>query len=99
MSTVEMRVDIGESDGIPHPDGRITEYGLLPSVSGLSGIGYIDITGPDTINGDHEYQYHGPIEQLSDTQYQKLMEGINRSIANPPYYIVSGTWTLCRGRC
>lgn len=45
MSTVEMRVDIGESDGIPHPDGRITEYGLVPSVSGLSGIGLLILLG------------------------------------------------------
>jgi hypothetical protein len=100
MSSVSMRVDVGGSDGIPHtflvvthPDGRVVEYGFAPQVTGLSGPGQIFISGDGTADGPHEYGYQGPIQPLSDSQYQRMMENINRSIANPPYYVVTGTWT------
>ena len=108
MSTVSMHVDVGGSDKIPHtflmvthppthppthPDGRVDEYGFAPQVTRLSGIGKIDITGPGTEYGPHEFDFQTQPQQLSDAQYQRLMEKINHSIANTPYYIVSGRWT------
>ena len=105
MTSVSMRVDVAGEDGIPHtflvvthPDGRVLEYGLAPQVTGLSGPGKIFITGLDSDLGrTHEFQFQGPTQQLSDTQYQRLMDDINQAIANPPYYIVSGTWTPGEG--
>jgi hypothetical protein len=50
MSSVSMHVDVSGRDGIPHtflvlthPDGRVVEYGFAPQVTGLSGVGKIDI--------------------------------------------------------
>jgi hypothetical protein len=99
MSSVTMRVDIGGSNGVPHtfivvthPDGRQTEYGFVPR-EGLSpfGPGNIDVTGPGVNKDPHESSFNGPTQDLTDAQYQNMMEFINRSIANPPYYNVFGT--------
>lgn len=65
--SVQIRIDVGGSDGLPHtflfithPDGSTSEYGLVPAKSGsISGDGRIDRTG-DYVEGryidPHEYQ-------------------------------------------
>lgn len=91
MATVEIRVDVV---GRPHtflyivgPDGIERGYGLAPRQSGsLAGDGWIY---DDT---RHEYSATtGPIS-LSDTEYARLADYVNRSIANPPpYYLPFGS--------
>lgn len=96
--TIQIRVDV---IGMPHtflsvthPDGRRIEYGLIPAVDGAPyTLGKIDITGIDSIvkkNHQSNAELDGPTQPLSVAQYRKLMEAINRSIANPPQYSVVG---------
>lgn len=82
QANVQMRVDLGGADNIPHtfilvthPDGSQTEYGLVPATSmSPAGPGKIDITGPDSPTGmPHESDMSGPKIPLMDEQYQELM--------------------------
>ena len=94
MYSVEMRVDIGGKDGIPHsfivvtgPDGVERGYGFAPRESGsLTGDGKIyDGTS-------HEYsQTTGKIPLDADS-YGRLMDYIQKSTENPPpYYLPYGS--------
>jgi len=95
--TVQIGIDIGGSDYLPHtylsithPDGRTTEYGFAPAITGVAGPGKIDITGPGAGRDVHESNYKTSPLPLSESQYDKVMEKINRSIPNPPNYVVTG---------
>jgi len=85
QAVVQMRVDLGGSDGIPHtfisvthPDGRQTEYGLVPATPmSPSGPGKIDVTGPDSPKKEpHEWSSEGPTIPLSVPPYRDLMRDI-----------------------
>jgi len=111
-ASVQVRIDVLGNDYLPHtflavvhPDGSITEYGLVPRgetlTERISGPGRIDITG-DGIMPTHEYQYAGDVQPLTQQQYEQLMTRINQSITNPPDYILPGSWwpgdgTNCTG--
>ena len=80
--TVEIRTDQGGSDGIPHTylniDGK--NYGFAPIETGLTGNGKIDIK-------DHEYNPDLTYTiQITDEQYNDLMNDIQVDIENPPFY-------------
>ena len=98
--TVQVRVDIGGSDRVPHtflsiihPDGREVEYGFVPAENlSAAGPGRIDISGPGAGRDRHEYDFLTPRISLSDVDYSRLMERINQSIGNPPNYLLPGTW-------
>jgi trimeric autotransporter adhesin len=100
--TVQIRVDFGGSDGIPHsflavthPDGSTVEYGLVPAEHlSVSGPGMIDQTGPGVGEAPHEYNVGGPVQTLTQDQYQGLMDKINHDIASPPDYFLPGHWTV-----
>ncbi|MCX7178266.1 MAG: hypothetical protein NTX56_05630, partial [Proteobacteria bacterium] len=92
MPSVEIRIDTGGDDGIPHTflvidngAGFVQAYGFGPAVSGMPwGPGHV------SDNSTHEYQAHlssGPIE-ISTEQYNELAAYINNSIANPPHYSI-----------
>jgi len=94
MYSIEMRVDIGGKDGIPHtfivvtgPDGVERGYGFAPRESG-------SLTGDGKIYDDtnHEYsQTTGKIPLDADS-YGKLMDFIQKSTENPPpYYLPYGS--------
>lgn len=86
MYSVEMRVDIGGKDGIPHsfivvtgPDGVERGYGFAPRESG-------SLTGDGKIYDDtnHEYsQTTGKIPLDADS-YRRLMDYIQKSTESPP---------------
>lgn len=91
-ASVQVRTDVS---GMPHtflvvthPDGRVVEYGLVPKEDGSPfSPGKIDITGESGPDGPpHEYDAGTRPQPLSDAQYQKLMQEINRAIGNPPEY-------------
>lgn len=111
MTTVSMRVDIWGVDRIPHtflvvthPNGSKMEYGLTPdnhlkqSSYGISGLGKIDASNINSENLGHEYDFQGPVHELNDLQYKKLMTYINQSIENPPDYILPGKWFPGEGK-
>ncbi|MDO8812808.1 MAG: calcium-binding protein [Gallionella sp.] len=105
MATVEIRVDIGNITNItgannvipniiPHtfmqitgPDGTITTVGFKPLQDGSA-------FGPGQVANDagHPYDASSGTIQITDEQYQKLMDYVNRSSnANPPLlYDLSG---------
>jgi hypothetical protein len=92
--SIQMRIDV---QGMPHsflsvthPDGTITEYGLVPAVDGSPfNAGKIDITGPNTPHREHEKSFVGEPVQLTTEQYDKLMNIINDAVVNPPEYVVT----------
>jgi hypothetical protein len=101
MYSVEMRVDVGGADGIPHtfivvtgPDGVERGYGFAPRDPGaLAGDGKIwDNTG-------HEYSQTTGKIPLDPDSYMRLMDYIQKSTENPPpYYLPYGsqcaTWAF-----
>ena len=103
-ATVQIRVDIGGKDGIPHsflavthPDGTVTEYGLVPATHGsMSGPGEIDLTGIGLVE-PHEYTFASQAASISDTQYANLIGFIGGSILSPPDYLVTGGWSSSNG--
>ena len=86
MSSVQIFVDVFGSDGLPHtfikvthPDGSVEEFGLVPKTGGsLIGAGNIDITGPATDHGSHEFTLSMTPRELTNDQYANLMQFINR---------------------
>lgn len=98
--TVQIRVDFGGSDKIPHtflevtnPDGSKVEYGLVPEQQGSpSGKGKIDETGPGVGKDPHEYDVATPPMDLTPKQYDDLIKEINDSKNSPPDYILPGSW-------
>jgi len=95
QASVQMRVDVGLRPGninpntfisVTHPDGRQTEYGLIPGSPGdPSGPGKIEVTGADSdVRRPAEYDLSGPKTPLTDQQYRELMLDIENSIQNPP---------------
>jgi Ca2+-binding RTX toxin-like protein len=111
MTAVSIRVDIGGEDKIPHtflvlfnPNGSTIEYGLTPdnhlkgSSYGLSGSGKIQVSIVGNVDEEHEFDFQGPVHELNDLQYQKLMTYINQSIENPPDYILPGKWFPGEGK-
>ncbi|MDT3718864.1 calcium-binding protein, partial [Pseudomonas oryzihabitans] len=88
MASVELRVDVGGSDYIPHaflivtgPDGVERGYGFAPAEHGsLAGSGKIY---DDTY---HEYNSTTGKLELSSQEYSRLMDYIRESEANPPPY-------------
>ena len=111
MTSLSIRIDVGGTDKIPHtflvlthPDGSQEEYGLAPgnhlkeSSYGMSGKGKIDVTKISNINDGHEFHIQGPVQELNDSQYQRLMEYINTSIENPPNYLLPGKWFPGEGK-
>ncbi len=87
QASVQMRVDVGLRPGninphtfisVTHPDGRQTEYGLVPASSGdPSGPGKIEVTGRNSEKGQPaEYDFSGPQTPLTDQQYRDLMRDI-----------------------
>jgi hypothetical protein len=94
MLGVELRVDIGGSDNIPHSflvltdaNGKEHGYGLVPLEQGqLTGNGWIS---DDT---DHEYNTSTGKIPLSVEDYNKLVDYIQNSIDYPPpYYLPFGS--------
>jgi Ca2+-binding RTX toxin-like protein len=94
MFSVELRVDIGGADGIPHSfivvvgaDGVEHGYGFAPLESGtLMGAGKIY---DDTY---HEYTSTTGKIPLLESDYIRLMEYIRRTELNPPdYYLPFGS--------
>ena len=79
---------------VTQPDGKTSEYGLVPAVSGsASGPGKIDVTGSDSPSGQpHDWSVSTPAVQLTTDQYNRLMNKINESINNPPDYTFPGQW-------
>jgi len=103
QASVQMRVDVGLRPGninphtfisVTHPDGRQTEYGLIPASPGdPSGPGKIEVTGTDSdVRRPADYDLAGPKTPLTDQQYRDLMRDIENSIQNPPDYILPGSW-------
>lgn len=100
QASVQMRVDVGLRPGninphtfisVTHPDGRQTEYGLIPASPGdPSGPGKIEVTDPR--DNPQPYDLAGPKIPLTDQQYRDLMRDIENSIQNPPDYILPGSW-------
>jgi len=103
MPSVEIRVDFGGEDKIPHtfinvtdPNGVTTEYGFGPENEGtLFGRGHV------YYNTDHEWQETSGTMNITDGQYNALMDYINRTTVDPPVYDITGTlgeqctmWTL-----
>lgn len=94
MPSVELRVDTGGSDWIPHsfivvtgPDGVERGYGLAPREHGT-------LTGDGKIYDDTNHEYNATTGKLdlSDAEYSRLMDFINRSEQNPPpYYLPFGS--------
>ncbi|MEW6620491.1 MAG: hypothetical protein AB1422_14340 [bacterium] len=87
MPTIEFRIDVLGTDGIPHSfifidngAGDKRNYGFGPKEEG-------SLWGPGVISDKaHEYQYsYGPIE-VTPEQYNRMVEYITESINNPPYY-------------
>jgi hypothetical protein len=104
--TIQMRIDVGGVDFVPHtfisitnPDGRIIEYGLAPAEHlSVAGPGKIDITGIDSQLGrEHEWTFAGAVVELTNDQYNTLMNSINNAIANPPDYSLAGSWWIGTG--
>jgi hypothetical protein len=94
MMNVELRVDIGGGDFIPHtfivvtgPDGVERGYGLAPLEHGsLTGSGWIY---DDT---NHEYSASTGKIPLDVDSYARLSSYIQESISNPPpYYLPYGS--------
>lgn len=94
MASVEIRIDVGGLDGIPHTfivvtdnNGVSTGYGFAPAESG-------SLFGPGNVYDDtnHEYQISTDPMDITDQQFQDLMDHINDSRNNPPYYSVPGDW-------
>jgi len=92
--SVELRVDVGGADYIPHsflvvtgPDGIERGYGFAPREGGsLTGDGWIY---DDT---NHEYSETTGKIPLDDDSYGRLMDYINDSSDNPPpYYLPYGS--------
>lgn len=98
--TVQIRVDFGGSDGIPHTfmaitrlDGTMVEYGLIPAEHlSISGPGKIDQTGSGVGKNPHEFNVGGPVQTMTPTQYKDLMDKISQDIATPPDYFGPGHW-------
>jgi hypothetical protein len=99
MATIEYRMDV---TGIPHTyivinNGAGVEqmYGFAPAVSGsLWGKGQIFDESVSHEGGVHLWDYTtGPIE-ITAEQYNKVVNEINISIANPPYYSVPASISL-----
>lgn len=88
MPSVELRVDVFGSDGIPHTFIVVTDsnsvsvdYGFVPAENGKQ-ISDGDIV----VTVDHEFiSTTGPMD-LTDAQYETLMNYIRNSDANPPQY-------------
>ena len=87
MPQIEIFVDIFGSDGIPHTfikvydnEGNATEYGFRPENGKLIDDGHIDI------NIDHEYNSSSGRMDITNEQYEDLIDSIKESIANPPEY-------------
>ncbi|VVM19441.1 hypothetical protein BSPWISOXPB_9732 [uncultured Gammaproteobacteria bacterium] len=103
MKILEIRTDTGGSDLIPHTFLYIYEkgkkdegkgYGFAPIKTGLTGVGKVwDDTG-------HEHQaLLARTIQITETQYQSLMDGIAISKVDPPFYSILGgaqctTWAM-----
>jgi hypothetical protein len=94
---VQIRVDLGGRNGIPHtfiavahPDGMVTEYGLVPANGLLYGTGIIEITGSREQGGAHEYGESTSWIPLSYEKYKDLMGSVIRDMANPPPYELNG---------
>jgi len=87
MPTIEFRIDVFGTDGIPHSfikvdngAGDVHIYGFGPKKEG-------SLWGPGTISDKrHEYQYSSRPIEVTPEQYNKMVEYITESINNPPYY-------------
>ena len=103
-ASVQVRVDIGGADYIPHtflvvthPNGTVSEYGLVPAAHGtMSGAGRIDLTGSGGVP-PHEYQFATPATPLTGPQYSALIDFIGGSVVNPPNYLVTDGWSSVSG--
>ena len=86
--SVELRIDVGGEDFIPHsflvivgPDGVAREYGFTPAKQGnLAGDGIVEATDL------HEANVSTGKIPLDVDSYNRLVDYINKSIANPPPY-------------
>ncbi|TFB42268.1 hypothetical protein [Pseudomonas sp. F01002] len=92
--TVQVRIDIGGIDYIPHTflyitdsNGRSYEYGFVPADGGIYGKGKVDQTGT-VENPTHEYSVAGDTLQLTGDQYTSLMNIIGADTVNPPDYLL-----------
>ncbi|QRR33346.1 hypothetical protein JNX00_17100 [Hydrogenophaga sp. YM1] len=93
MSSIELRVDVGGADWIPHtfivvtgPDGLERGYGFAPAVSG-------QLTGEGKIFDDTAHEYSSTTGKIPiDAEgYLRLMEYVEKSTNNPPdYYLPYG---------
>ena len=93
MSSIEIRVDTGGKDYIPHTfiivtgdDGVERGYGFAPAEHG-------SMTGPGNIFDDTDHEYNASTGKIPLTPdgYRDLMDFINRSRENPPdYYLPFG---------
>lgn len=54
----------------------MVEYGFAPKVTGLSGVGKVDISGPGVGTRPHESDFQTQLQQLNDTQYANQKEKI-----------------------
>uniref|UniRef100_UPI0025886FA5 hypothetical protein n=2 Tax=Nitrosomonas TaxID=914 RepID=UPI0025886FA5 len=94
MYSIEMRVDIGGKDGIPHtfiivtgPDGIERGYGFAPRQPGT-------FTGDGKIYDDTNHEYNRTTGKISldVDSYGRLMDYIQKSTENPPpYYLPYGS--------
>jgi len=94
MPTVDIRVDVGGADGLPHAfivitdsDGVETGHGFAPAQAG-------SLFGPGQIYDDyfHEYQFSTGPTPITNQQLQDLQDFITGSQESPPYYSVPGEW-------
>jgi|GEM_PF-1660142 len=94
QATVQLRIDTGHSDGMPHAfiritqaDGRCLEYGLAPvNAASILGPGKVACSGDGMAQGRRQASIGGPVFNLSDDQHRRLMKTIARAAANPPAY-------------
>ena len=102
--SIQMRIDVGGGDGVPHSflvvthsDGSVLEYGLAPAEHlSMSGAGKIDLTGFGGVP-PHEYTFATEAVSLSDSQYANVLQYIGGSILSPPDYLVTGGWSSTSG--
>ena len=100
MATIEIRADIGNitqiaKDGagvfIPHTfmqitgsDGTVTTVGLNSNPTGIFGPGEV------SDNTKHDFDASSGKIQITDAQYQKLKNYVDRTTINPPVYDIIG---------
>jgi len=106
MPTIEIRVDTCGTDGLPHTfiviehqNGETKGYGFGPLHSGDGNIHFIDEGIVKDTELNFEYQQSSGKLEISNEQYGKLMDYINRTTLNPPGYnipagVQCSTWVL-----